>query len=171
MLWGIVWISLMSLFSCQCQNLCWKSLAFSIGWRVVKAFGIWSSFIYMSYVNYKVCNGDIDLFFISWLVEGSGLQKSIFSTFPASITCTKNPKISQDDMQAMWVSNLSLLNCNPSRYLFCTFKDCTFVVIVAKNLLTFALLSRFFTFAKAESKQSSSCIFPPCNLWFWIGLS
>ena len=35
MLWGIVWIVLMSPFSWQCQNLCLLSLAFITDWRVV----------------------------------------------------------------------------------------------------------------------------------------
>ena len=34
-MWGIVWIVLMNLFSWQCQNLCWLSLAFINDWRVV----------------------------------------------------------------------------------------------------------------------------------------
>ena len=38
-LWGIVSIVLMSLFSWQCQNLCWLSLAFIIDRRVVTGLG------------------------------------------------------------------------------------------------------------------------------------
>ena len=34
-LWGIAWIVLKSVFSWQCQNLCWLSSAFIIDWRVV----------------------------------------------------------------------------------------------------------------------------------------